>query len=220
MRMFCGGMWLFCGCYMEHCGGMWMFCGCYVEHCGGMWMFCGCYVEHCGGMWMLCGRLWRNMDDLWSNVDVMWNIVEECGCFVEQCRCYVEHCGGMWMFYGCYVEHYGGMWMFCGESGCNVDPPHLHISQFDHVLSPPWSVILKYAIVDVMWIHQIFTLTIKWTADPFCRLYSSVHLLSVYWSCIWSLYCTRALALLYNVSLEALKSLLSLLVLYLKNLNA
>ena len=25
------------------------------------------------------------------------------------------------------------------------------------------------------------------------------------WTCIWSLYCTRALALLYNASLEALK---------------
>ena len=142
---------------------------------------------------------------MWSNVNVM---------------CYVEHCGGMWMF----CEE---MWMLCGECGCfvdvmwniveecvcfvekcgcNVDPPHLHISQFDQVLSPPWSVILKYAIAGVMWIHQISTLTIKWTADPFCRLYSSLHLLSVSWICIRSLYCTRALALLYNVSLEALKS--------------
>ena len=43
----------------------------------------------------------------------------------------VEECG-------CFVEQYG----------CNLDPPHLHISQFDKVLSPPWSVILKYAIVD------------------------------------------------------------------------
>ena len=101
---------------------------------------------------------------------------------VEECGCFVEECG------------------------CNVDPPHFHISQCDQVLSPPWSVILKYAIVDVMWIHQISTLTIKWTADPFCTLYSSVHLLSVSWSCIWSLYGTRALALLNNVSLEALKS--------------
>ena len=33
-----------------------------------------------------------------------------------------------------------------------------------------------------------------------------MHLLSVSWTCIWSRYCTRALALLYNVSLEALKS--------------
>ena len=138
---------------------------------------------------MLYGTLWRN-------VDVLWNIVEECGCFVEECGCFVDV---MWKIVeecGCFVE----------QCRCNVDPPHLHISQFDQVLSPPRSVILKYASVDVMWIHQIFTLTIKWTVDPFCRLYSSVHLLSVSWSCIWSLYCTRALALLYNVSLEALKS--------------
>ena len=110
------------------------------------------------------------------------------------------------MFCGCHEEHGGGMWIFVEKCGYNVHPPHLHISQFDQVLSPPWSVILKYAIVCVMWIHQISTLTIKWTADPFCRLYSSMHLLSVSWICIWSLYCTRALALLYNVSLEALKS--------------
>ena len=89
---------------------------------------------------MLCGTLWRNVDVLWSNVDVMWNIVEECGCFVDVMWNIVEECG-------CFVE----------KCGCNVDPPHLHISQFDQVLSPPWSVILKYAIVDVMWIHQIFT---------------------------------------------------------------
>ena len=117
--MFCGGLWMFCGCYVEHCGGMWMFCG-------GMWMFCGCYVEHCGGMWMFCGGMWMFCGCF---VDVMWNIVEECG--------------------------------------CNVDPPHLHISQFDQVLSPPWSVIFKYAIVDVMWTFHTSTLTIKLTADPF-----------------------------------------------------
>ena len=57
------------------------------------------------------------MDVLWRNVDVMWMF----------CGCYEEHCGGMWMFYG-------EMWM-------NVDPPYIHISQFDQVLSPPWSVI-------------------------------------------------------------------------------
>ena len=60
----------------------------------------------------------------------------------------------------------------------------LHISQFDQVLFPPWSVILKYAIVVVMWRNQISILTIKWTADPFCTLFSSMHLLSVSWSCI------------------------------------
>ena len=112
----------------------------------------------------------------------------------------------MWMFCGCYMEQCGGIWCFVEKCGCNVDPSQLHISQFDQVLSPPWSVILKYAIVGVMWINQIFTLKIKWTADPFCRLYTSVHLLSVSRTCIWSLYCTRALALLCNVSLEALKS--------------
>ena len=48
--------------------------------------------------------------------------------------------------------------MFCGTSWRNVDPSHLHISQFDEGLSPPWSVILKYGNVeqcgcnvDVMW---------------------------------------------------------------------
>ena len=81
-----------------------------------------------------------------------------------------------------------------------------NLTKSSPLLSSPWSVILKYAIVGVMWIHQISTLTIKWTTDPFCRLYSSMHLLSVSWTCIWSRYCTRALALLYNVSLEALKS--------------
>ena len=147
-------------------------------------------------LWMLCGRLWRN-------VDVMWNIVEECGYFMEECGCFVDVMWNIVDECGCFVEECG---CFVEKCGCNVDPPHLHISQFDQVLSPPWSVILKYAIVDVMWIHQIFNLTIKWTADTFCTLYSSMHLLSVSWSCIWSLYGTRALALLYNVSLEALKS--------------
>ena len=45
--------------------------------------------------------------------------MNKCGCFVNECGCFVEKCA------------------------CNVDPPHLHISQFDQVLSPPWSVILK-----------------------------------------------------------------------------
>ena len=129
--------------------------------------------------------------------------MEHCGEMWTFCGETWMLCGGMWMFCGCYVEHCG---CFVEKCGCNVDPPHLHISQFDQVLSRSWSVILKYAIVGVMWIYQISTLTIKWTADPFCRLYSSMHLLSVSWTCIWSLYCTRALALLYNVSLEALKS--------------
>ena len=104
----------------------------------------------CGAMWMLCGTWWRNVDVLWSNVDVMWNIVEECGCFVDVMWNIVVECG-------CFVE----------KCGCNVDPPHLHISQMDQVLSPPWSVILKYAIVDVMWafhistIHSFLSFTLK-----------------------------------------------------------
>ena len=121
------------------------------------------------------------MEQCGCNVDVMWNIVEECGCFVEKCGCYVEECG-------CFVDV---MWnmvkeggYFVEKCGCYVDPRHLHISQFDQVLSPPWSVILKYAIVGVLWSHQISTLSIKWTADPFCRLYSSRHLLSFSWTCI------------------------------------
>ena len=150
--------------------------------CGAIWRNVAVIWGNVDVLWMSCGTLWRN-------VDVMWNTVEECGCFVDVMWNIFEECG-------CFVEN----------CGCNVDPPHLLISQFDQVLSRPWSVILKYSIVDVMWIHQIFTLTIKWTADPFCRLYSSVHLLSVSWSCILSLDCTRALALLYDVRLEALKS--------------
>ena len=47
-------------------------------------------------------------------MDVMWNIVEECGCFVDVIWKIVEECG-------CFVE----------QCGCNVDPPHLHISKFD-----------------------------------------------------------------------------------------
>ena len=71
----------------------------------------------------------------------MWNIGEECGCFVDVMWNILEE-------FGCFVEKYG----------CNVVPPHLHILQFDQVLSPPWSVILKYAIVDVMWAFHISTL--------------------------------------------------------------
>ena len=188
MWMFCGGMWMFCGCYVEHCGGMWNIveeCGCfvdviwniveecwfYVEHCegmwmfyGAMWMFCGCYVEHWGGMWMLCRRF----------CGAMWML---CGTLWRNVDVFLMLCGTFWRNVDVFVE----------KCGCNMDPPHW---QFE-VLSPTWSVILKYVIVDVMWIHQIFTLTIKWTADPFCTLYSSMHLLSVSWSCIWILYDTE-----------------------------
>ena len=116
---------------------------------------------------------------MWNNVDVLWML-----------------CGTLWKNVDVLWRNVDVMWT-------------LHISTFHNLTkSSPlsWSVILKYAIAGVMWIHQISTLTIKWTADPFCRLYSSIHLLSVSWICIWSLYCTRAQALLYNVSLEALKS--------------
>ena len=75
------------------------------------------------------------------NVDVMWDIVDEYGCFMDVMWNIVEECG-----------------FFVEKCGCNVHPPHLHISQFDQVLFPPWSVILKYAIVDVMWTFHIFTL--------------------------------------------------------------
>ena len=124
------------------------------------------------------------MEQCGCNVDVMWNIVEECGCFVEECGCYVEECG-------CFVDVIWNIEEDCGcfveKCGCNVDPPHLHISQFDQVLSSPllsspWSVILKYAILGVMWIHQISTLT--WTADSFlgytvqCICYQSLGLVS------------------------------------------
>ena len=121
------------------------------------------------------------MEQCGYNVDIMWNIVEECGCFVKKCGYYVEECG-------CFVDVIWNLVEDCGcfveKCGCNVDPPHLHISQFDQVLSPLWSVILKYAIVGVMWIHQIFTLAIKWTADPFvgytvqCICYPSLGLVS------------------------------------------
>ena len=166
--------------------------------------------------------MWNIVEECGCFVDVMWKIVVECGFFVdvvrnivEECRCFVDVMRNIVEEFGCFVDVRGNIGEECGcfvdvmwnimeecgcfveKCGCNVDPPHLYISCFDQVLSPPWSVILKYAIVDVMWIPQIFTLKPKWTADPFCRLYSSVHLLSVSWSCIWSLYCTRALALLY-----------------------
>ena len=105
------------------------------------WMLCGPLWKNVDVLWMLCGRLWRN-------VVVMWKIVEECGYFVEECGCFVDVMWDIVEECGCCVE----------KCGCNVDPPHLHISRFDQVLSPPWSVILKYAIVDVMWTFHISTI--------------------------------------------------------------
>ena len=74
-------------------------------------------------------------------------------------------CGEMWLLCGTLWRNVDVLWMLCETLWRNVDvlwrnvdPPHLHISQFDQFFSPPWSVILKYAIVDVMWIHQISTL--------------------------------------------------------------
>ena len=61
------------------------------------------------------------MEECGCNGDVMWNIVEEYGCFVDVMWNIVEECG-------CFVE----------QCGCNLDPPQLHISQFDQDLSPPW----------------------------------------------------------------------------------
>ena len=122
----------------------------------------------------------NNVDVMWRIVDVLWKIVEECGCFVEECGCFVEVMWNNVEECGCSVDV---MWKIveeCGcfmeQCGCNVNPPHLHISRFDQVLSPPWSVILKYAILDVMWTFHIFTLTVKWISDPFCMLYRSMHL--------------------------------------------
>ena len=95
-------------------------------------MFCWSYVGHCGGMWIFL-------------VDVMWNIVEEWR--------------SLWSNVGVLWSNMDVMWMLCGTLRRNVDvlwreldvPPHLQISQFDQVLSPPWSVILRYVIVGVMW---------------------------------------------------------------------
>ena len=88
-------------------------------------------------------------------LDVIWNIVKEYGCFVEQCGCYVEQCG-------CFVDVIWNIVEKCGcfveKCGCNVDPPHLHISQFGQVPPRPWSVILKYSIVDIIWTFHISTL--------------------------------------------------------------
>ena len=69
---------------------------------------CGCNVEHYG-----CNVdvMWNIMEECGCFIDVMWNIVEECGCFVEVIWNIVDECG-------CFVE----------KCGCNVDPPHLHIS--------------------------------------------------------------------------------------------
>ena len=116
---------------------------------------------------MLCGTLWRNVDVLWRNVDVMWRNVDV-----------------LWMLYGTLRRIVDVLWR-------NVDVMWtLHISIFHNLtkssplLSSPWSVILKYAIVGVMWIHQISTLTIKWTTDSFlgytvqCICYQSLGLVS------------------------------------------
>ena len=99
--------------------------------------------------------MWNIVEECGCFVDVMWNIVKECGCFVDVMWNIVEECGYfvdvMWNIVkecGCFAE----------KCECDVDPPYLHILQFDQVLSSPWSVVLKYVIVDVMWIHQISTL--------------------------------------------------------------
>ena len=155
------------------------------------------HINNVDVMWSKVNVIWNIVEECRRFVDVMWNIVEECGCFVEKYGCFVdvmwnivEECGCfvdvMWNIVeecGCLMEKYGCfmdiMWNIVEEYGCfmekcgyNMDPPHLHISQFDQVLSPPWSVILKYAIADVMWTFHISTMTIKWTADLFCTLYS------------------------------------------------
>ena len=44
----------------------------------------------------------------------------------------MEQCGSTVEEYGCYVEEYG---CYVKQCGCNVDPPYLHISQFDQAIS-------------------------------------------------------------------------------------
>ena len=112
-------------------------CGCFVDVMWNIVEECECFVEECG---CFVDVMWNIVEECGCFVDVMWNIVEECGCFMDVMWNIVEE-------YGCFVE----------KCGCNVDPPYLHISQFDQVLSPPWSVTLKYAIVDVMWTLHIST---------------------------------------------------------------
>ena len=153
-------------------------------------------------MWMSCGPSKSPHFTIWPspllsfvshleicacgcNVDVMWNIVEEC-------ESYVEDNGGMWMFFG-------AMWMSCGPS---TSPnftiwPGLLPSLVSHlkICDCGCNVEFPHRHVD-SWVDS----------RPFCSLYSSMHLLSVSWSCILYIFCTRALALLYNVSLEALKA--------------
>ena len=73
-------------------------------------------------------------------VDVIWNIVEECDV--------------LWMICGTLSRNVHALWR-------NVDVMwklHLHISQFDQVLSPLLSVILKYTILDALWTFHISTL--------------------------------------------------------------
>ena len=98
------------------------------------------------------------------------------------------------------------MWMFCGAMWTSCGPstsPHFTI----------WPSLLPSLVshieicdcgcnVDLPHLH----IDNRVDCQPFCSLYNSMHLLSVSWSCILSPFCTRALALIYNVSLEALKS--------------
>ena len=99
------------------------------------------------------------MEECECFVDIMWNIVEECGCSVAECGCFVDVIWNIVEECGCFVDVMWTILEECGcfveKCGCNVDPPHLHILQFDQVLSPLWSVILKHAIVDVMWTLNI-----------------------------------------------------------------
>ena len=67
------------------------------------------------------------MEQCGCNVDVMWNIVEECGCFLEKCGRYVKECGCLVDVLWNIVEECG---CFVEKCGCNMDPPHLQISQF------------------------------------------------------------------------------------------
>ena len=103
---------------------------------------CECFVELCG-----C-----NMEDCGCNVEECRCNVEECECFLEECGCFVDVMGSIVEECGCFVDVMWNIVEECGyfveKCGCNLDPPHLHISQFDQVLSPPKSVIFKHANVD------------------------------------------------------------------------
>ena len=132
---------------VEEGGGFVEKCGCNVEQCR-------CYVEHVEECVCFVDVMRNIVEECGCFVDVMWNIVEESGCFVGKCGCNVDpphftiwlgplpslvshlemcDCGTLWRNVDVLWRNMDVMWT-------------LHISQFDQVLSPPWSVILKYRL--------------------------------------------------------------------------